>query len=857
MFINIELIQLITNSEGDSVKLSLYDLDKNKNINVNIDTSDLNITLRQGLDSLTEAIDEMNIDGIMAIVGIIQYMKITGYGGYVSAIDHANFVSDIKTVVEKVVGTSLMFMGVEKFGTSISQIRLETMAAIKLSQVATRIGGVQGRILSKIANVIKFPVIDTALNLWSLGESIHRYTSEKNGSLDKMLAEIDVAFASTYTALTLSSFAFPPIALATLPLIFLQQDIKTFKAHLHMENERRDAWKKVEHYLDTAARRNVVKVDTSRGVIDLSAIDIIGNLKLDLSTENVKLSGDLSYNSGKNIGNDPKLSDMEVRKRSKYAVACVNDDDLHVPGFGGGNRGERCRELSLSESGLVRGFANRRWPSHVPTIKKGNYDTVILGYSSKIVANTEVIRMAWDDFQEVARENYPLVEIMNKNAEVVTGNKNVKIILPVLNNDIFSPKNSEDLYKLSTHWFTVRGGEKGITVFPNGVGNFNIIGAHGAKNILSFSQLSKNFNVFVNLNLTSQQTVAVYQAETESNMALIQKNINTIIGSDHGINVFIGNESDNHFVIGRSGATIYPGKGSNVITIPNNINDFFIAEIFLDADSLIQYVQLDFPVNNIRNIIRHSDKIVLYLRGNHGASVKHIEFHGDKGGNIYDYLGKIVMYTLDGIELELSTNKVRPVVAAKIDIQKFKKHHRDIGVLEPLNILENNNLFFFKDNVSEFDFGSYRVVSSQDMFIYKVTNPGAEFYISSGKSSHVFGEGGCHYYFNGVKQPSHLIFLNNDNRNPETINVSSFTDTSEEVKIFSNAKENKCTLKFIWSYGSFELTLRPRNSLRVDLNTSETKISLSNGTLLLKDIFELSKKTSGDVLLYNTHWEYN
>ncbi|EFB6066561.1 DUF3491 domain-containing protein, partial [Escherichia coli] len=500
------------------------------------------------LDSLTEAIDEMNIDGIMAIVGIIQYMKITGYGGYVSAIDHANFVSDIKTVVEKVVGTSLMFMGVEKFGTSISQIRLETMAAIKLSQVATRIGGVQGRILSKIANVIKFPVIDTALNLWSLGESIHRYTSEKSGSLDKMLAEIDVAFASTYTALTLSSFAFPPIALATLPLIFLQQDIKTFKAHLHMENERRDAWKKVEHYLDTAARRNVVKVDTSRGVIDLSAIDIIGNLKLDLSTENVKLSGDLSYNSGKNIGNDPKLSDMEVRKRSKYAVACVNDDDLYVPSFGGGNRGERCRELSLSESRLVRGFANRVWPSHVPTIKKGNYDTVILGYSSQIVANTEVIRMTWDDFQEVARENYPLAEIMNKNAEVVTGNKNVKIILPVLDNDIFSPKNSDDLYKLSTHWFTVRGGEKGITVFPNGVGNFNIIGAPGAKNILSFSQLSKNFDVFVNLNLTSQQTVAVYQAEIESKMALIQKNINTIIGSDHGINVFIGNEFDNHFV---------------------------------------------------------------------------------------------------------------------------------------------------------------------------------------------------------------------------------------------------------------------------------------------------------------------
>ncbi|EFB6639577.1 DUF3491 domain-containing protein, partial [Escherichia coli] len=621
----------------DSVKLSLYDLDKNKNINVNIDTSDLNITLRQGLDSLTEAIDEMNIDGIMAIVGIIQYMKITGYGGYVSAIDHANFVSDIKTVVEKVVGTSLMFMGVKKFGTNISQIRLETMASITLSQVATRLGGVQGRILSKIANVIKFPVIDTALNLWSLGESIHRYTSEKSGSLDKMLAEIDVAFASTYTALTLSSFAFPPIALATLPLIFLQQDIKTFKAHLHMENERRDAWKKVENYLDTAARRNVVKVDTFRGVIDLSAIDIIGSLKLDLSTENVKLSGNLSYNRGKNIGNNPNLSDIDVRKISKYAVACVNDDDLHVPSFGGGNRKERCRELSLSESGLVRGFANRIWPSHVPMIKKGNYNTVILGYSSQIVANTEVIRMAWQDFQEVARENYPLIEVINKNAEVVTGNKNVKVILPVLEQDIFSPKNSEDLYNLSTHWFTVRGGEKGVTVFPNGVGNFNIIGALGAKNILSFSQLPESFNVFVNLNQTDKQTVAVYQSEAELNMNLIQKNINTIIGSDYGVNVFIGNKLDNHFVTGRSGATIYPGQGSNIITIPKNINDFFITDIFLDADSLIQYVQLEHPVSDIKAFIRKSNKIVLSLRGSHSGSVKRIEFQGNNGGNINDF----------------------------------------------------------------------------------------------------------------------------------------------------------------------------------------------------------------------------
>ncbi|HCP8234474.1 TPA: DUF3491 domain-containing protein [Escherichia coli] len=851
------------NSKGDSVKLSLYDLDKHKNINFNIDTSDLNITLRQGLDSLTEAIDEMNIDGIMAIVGIIQYIKITSYGSYISAIDHANFMSDIKTVVEKVVGTSLIFMGVEKFGTSISQIRLETMAAIKLSQVATKIGGVQGRILSKIANVIKFPVIDTALNLWSLGESIHRYTSEKTGSLDKMLAEIDVAFASTYTALTLSSFAFPPIALATLPLIFLQQDIKTFKAHLHMENERRDAWKKVEHYLDTAARRNVVKVDTSRGVIDLSAIDIIGNLKLDLSTENVKLSGDLSYNRGKNIGNDPKLSDMEVRKRSKYAVACVNDDDLHVPSFGGGNRGERCRELPLSESRLVRGFANRRWPSHVPTIKKGNYDTVILGYSSKIVANTEVIRMAWDDFQEVARENYPLVEIMNKNTEIVTGNKNIKIIIPALDNNIFSAKNSEDLYKLSTHWFTVKGGEKGIAVFPNGVGNFNIIGVSGAKNILSFSQFSENFDVVVDLNRNSSQTVAVYNGGRDNihtpdiKMVLIQKNINTIIGSNYGSNTFIGNDSDNQFILGRSGATIYPRKGTNVITIPNNINVFFAAKVFLDVSSFAQYIQLDFPVNDIRNIERHSNHITLSFNGNYYASTRYIEFHCDNNHAINDYSGSIIIYTIDGMELELSTKIDEIIISSKLDVLKFEKHHQGIGVLDPSMILENNNLSFFGKFISELDFYNYKVISSQNTYIYKVIIPGAHFYISTNKTSYIWGERNCHYYINGDKQPPHFIYLNNDNKNPETINLSGFTDTSEEIRFYASTIKNKCILKIVWSYGSCELTLRPKSSILSDLSASETVIYLNeNNLLLLKEVFELSKKTNGDTLIYNTLWQY-
>ena len=93
---------------------------------------------------------------------------------------------------------------------------------------------------------------------------------------------------------------------------------------------------------------------------------------------------------------------------------------------------------------------------------------------------------------------------------------------------------------------------------PNGVGNFNIIGALGAKNILSFSQLPESLMFCHFKTKQTNKLCAVYQSEAELNMSLIQKNINTIIGSNYGVNVFIGNKLDNHFVTGRSGQPYTP-----------------------------------------------------------------------------------------------------------------------------------------------------------------------------------------------------------------------------------------------------------------------------------------------------------
>ncbi|EOX5010030.1 DUF3491 domain-containing protein, partial [Vibrio parahaemolyticus] len=456
------------------------------NVDININVSDLKMTLREGLDALSEGVDHMNLDGIMSLVGIIQYARLAHNGDYISAVDHANLASDVKTVTEKVVGTTLISMGKKSFGASISDITFEAMAAQKLSQLATKIGGSTGKVLSRFANVVRFPLLDTALNLWSLGESVQTYLNAGDESVEKMLAEIDVAFASTFTALTLGSFAFPPLGIAAFPLMFLQQEVRNFKLHIHQENARRAAWVNVEKYLNQAAQ-SIVKIDKENGVIDLSPCQIVGDLTLDLSSNTPQLTGEPSHNNGKGVGNDPTLSDEEVRKRSKYAVACFDRDEVNVPNIFGSSGGVQCQDLS-SETNLVKGFANRIWPSEMPSVPEGDYSTVILGYTSQLRANTEVIRMAWDDYQEVARKDYPVVEHMHKHTEVITGDKAIRVVLPKLESEMFLQKNKHDRKALTHYHFTIRGGDKGVTVYPNGVGHFNIRGKKGVKNILSFSE---------------------------------------------------------------------------------------------------------------------------------------------------------------------------------------------------------------------------------------------------------------------------------------------------------------------------------------------------------------------------------
>ncbi|WP_122995209.1 TcdA/TcdB catalytic glycosyltransferase domain-containing protein, partial [Escherichia coli] len=608
----------IIHSDSNAVTLLLSNHETKKHIDVDI--SEIKMSLREGVNTLSDAIDNMNLDGIMSILGIIQYSRLAYTGAYIGPLDQAGFVSDTKNILEKIVGVTLISIGERKFGTTISSINLESIAAQKISELAVSIGGRTGKMLSRLSSVVKFPVLDTTLNFWSLGESIKAYTSISEDSLDKKLAEIDLVFSSVSTALTLSSFIYPPLGFATFPLLFLQQDVRNFETALYQDKVRRDAWKEVEKYLDESAKK-IIDVDNKNGIINLSSCEIIGDVVIDLSVSPPKISGRKSYNYGKDIGSVPFLSDEEVRKKSKYAISCTDSSDLNINNMFGSVKEQVCSDLS-SFTNIVTGFANRVWPKDMPVIQEGNYKTVILGYSSQIKANTEVIRTAWNNFQEVAREGMPLVEKLYRNSKIISGDNLINVVIPKLSTKHFSTEDINLFNELSNYSFTIEGGRGGVVVYSNGVGHFNIKCRHGVKNTLSFRELNERTDAIINirldLNKNDKQTVVSYKWLTQPfphhiMMSLIQENINTVVGSDIGKNVFIGNNDSNHFIIGSASTKLHLGEGDNVITIDKIKHSRVHLDIYPGSAESTQYIQLGCGIDKLLHVNKHKDRLHLYF----------------------------------------------------------------------------------------------------------------------------------------------------------------------------------------------------------------------------------------------------
>ncbi|WDC04425.1 TcdA/TcdB catalytic glycosyltransferase domain-containing protein (plasmid) [Escherichia albertii] len=823
---------------------------------INIDVSEIRIALKEGIDALSDAIENMNLDGIMSILGIIQYSRLVYSGEHISPLEQAGFISDTKTVLEKIIGITLLSVGRSKFGSNISSINLESIAAQKISELAVNIGGSTGKILSRLSSIVKFPILDTTLNFWALGESIKTYTSIKEDSLEKKLAKIDLIFSSVSAALTLSSFAFPPLGFATFPLIFLQQDVRNFEASLYQDKVKRDAWKEVEKYLDESAQK-IVSFDAKNGIIDLSLCSIIGDLVIDLSVSPPEISGKQSYNHGKDIGSVPYLSDDEVRKKSKYAISCTDSSDLNINNMFGSIRSQFCSDLS-SFTNLVKGFANRVWPKEMPVIQRGNYKTVILGYSSQIKANTEVVRSTWGDFQEVAREGEPLVEKLYKNSRVITGNTPVSVVIPKLSAQEFSSRDILFLKELSEYSFAIDGGSGGVIIYSNGVGNFNIKCQRGAKNILSFRDLTQRndaiINIKLDLNKKDKQSVVSYKwlippFANDTMMKLTQENIDTIISSDVGRNVFIGNSDGNHFIVGNAPTKIYLGEGGNVITIDKIKKGRVYIDVYAERAKTSQYLIIGCGINQLFHVSKRPDKLHLHFdkEFNKIITIHHSAKQLEINSQPLFYIS-----TEDGLESYI--NKMGHVVVNKVDVLKYLKYYDYKGLFEPDEFpLNNKNI---KLGETSFLYENYMVEVNGDNLIYKVFNSIKNIYVSVNKASTIYGCKSGVYYFWGVEQPNHNIFIFNDNNNPETINISNFTSTDAEVKIISQCVGNMCKLSVRDNNYTFTIYIRTLSGVNGVLKESSAKIILDFGkTITVRDIFSLSANTENQIIIYNNKWE--
>ncbi|WP_059274216.1 TcdA/TcdB catalytic glycosyltransferase domain-containing protein [Escherichia albertii] len=845
----LKLKSIIINT-SDKATVSLENSTDNKKIILDVDISELTLNIRKGLDALSDGVNNMNIDAVMSIVSIIQYVRLSLGDNFISSIDHANLVSDVKTITEKIVGLSLNFMGKSQFG-SISDFTLEGIASLKLNHLAIQVGGTTGKFLSKLSNLVRFPVFDTALNLWALGESFKTYSKAPDGSLEKLLAEVDIAFASTFTGITLSSFILPPVGLVSFPLMFLQQEIRQFESYIHQENIRREAWVKLESFFEKTSR-HLINIDKEYGIIDISACHILGGITLNLSTNPPIFTGFPSYNDGKNVGNDPSLSDEDVRKISGYAIACVDNSDAYIPDIFGNKDKIQCSDLS-SETTIVKGFANRNWPTKIPQIPDGKYNTVILGYSSQMIAHTEVIRMTWEDFKEVARTDLPFVSRRFKYTNIISGDEFINVILPKIDVE------RDDIDQLSAYRFNVEFGYKGGVLYTNGIGDFNLNGKPHTRNAISFKNLSSvngsNLTVTVDLSNNAKQRVVTYSSNNSSSknytaMTLIQHNVNTVIGSDFGINTFIGNSHSNNFVVTSTNTSIYLMGGANIITIPEPNKKNFNLSIFLGSAEHLQYINLGCKFEDVYHVSYSSSHLNILLNKKSATDNRTINIYPSDNISMSNSVNTLKFTTDDGAEFMI--DDTGELLLKKINMSSYFRHHTEYWLIKPWDLNSYDKRNILKRAAKVFDYQDYSIENDEKILTYKIKNEDVNITIDKNNPSYIYGNKGGVYRFLCVEQPNHQVFLYNDSTKPETIDLSIFS-YQKKIKVTALCQGDKCTLKIYDTFRLFEILIKPRATGNGNLRNSLTRITISyKNHLYLKDIFLLSNNIVNEVLIYKS-----
>ncbi len=848
-----KIIGLKLDQSSNEIDVSLQT--QRSKTSVKLDVSAIGLSLKEGFDALQEGFDAMHLDEILSIVGIIQYTKMAATGEHLTSLDHANHASDIKTLFDAALGLTLIAVGEKSFGLSASQIKLETIVATKLQHIATKIGGATGSLLTKAATIIKLPLFDTALNLWSLGDAIQTYLKPNISSEERLLASVDIGFAATYTSLTLLGTVFPPLALSTIPIYFFQQDVKKILLHNHHIEMRRNAWLSLERYLNESSKVTIL-AEPEKQLLDLSANKLLGGVTIDLRVSPPKFDAYRSYNHGKGFGNHADLNDKQVKDRSGYAKSCTSTLDIPEIHILGEINKVICNDNAQHDYQLAKGYANRLWPSKFPEIPQGRYTTVILGYSARITAYTEAIKMNDGTYKELARTDHVLMHKDQKSTTVTCSDDFTTFAIPPLEKELFLLKNQDTLHSMKESWFTLIGGKNGMILHTNGIGNVEFQGQPHTQNILSFKNLGQGFSVNVDLNQKNRQTAVrsllPYLTHHSSVMMdLIQYNINTLIGSDYGYDVFIGNKHDNHFILGAIGGTVHLGGGNNVVEIPapNHKNKVFRVNIILSSNSGMQYLKFKGKINDINYISYNDDSIYMFFDQNRDLDAKRIEIHAHKDGDISEYVNKIVFSTEDGLNLKLTDEK-KTFKVETVNMSSWRNYHKNNklnyeAIIDSLYELycQKNTCIFFDEIMKIF-------VTNKNIECI-INKPDISFTVPTNYSSIIYGESGARYTFNSINNEPTTIILKNSPLKIEHIDISPLLVplNGEKIAVYAKAYGDQLIITVHKGNHKKEYTLLSSNSSKLNSSLSRLEFS-STKYLTLWNIYKLVSTSQGNVLIF-------
>nr|EEW7721787.1 DUF3491 domain-containing protein [Escherichia coli] len=642
---------------------------------------------------------------------------------------------------------------------------LEGFISSGLEVCASRMGGTAGRYLSNVAKVIKLPLLDIGINIWSLYDSSLNH-AKATTQIEYISTAIDVSFSSINTALSIGAIAYPPLAIAIVPITIFSHEVKNYAVYVNQINERHKLWLEAEKYLDNGSAK-VLSINKATGIIDLSNNQVLGNIYLDMRENPPILHGEKSYNSGKNIGSHPDMTDREIMESRAYNFACTKLSDAGEPDIFGWGDKEICNSMELSESQLANGYSNRQWPSQIPVIPEGIYNTVYLGYGETLRANTEVTLSSTGYFYEIARAytddelSEPLLTVCNQHSHVIGGKEPLTIIIPAIEHGMLG-SNLHMIERFKNYNFSISGGKGGIKLMVGGIGDYNIECTPGVRNIISFEQLSRDFNLDLDLSDGRKQNFNFHHPSgfySGKVMSITQKGINAVVGTKLGYDKIRGNNLDNTFSLGSGGGVIYSGGGSNTYFVPATLQDnlhIYISEksngnhiILGDMHSRLS-IECHFS-NNEREFIKMG-----YYNG------CDVILESDTIQKIKSFAKNITIQTADGVMANWD-DKLNTLSVYSIDMIAWRDKNKTAKEPLPVDVIQLTN--WRMHNTCSLFYDKYQVDIEANKLTYTVLFPDTELPVQLNYTSIIYGNHGAKYTFlnSGSKTIDiHILDKNSD-----------------------------------------------------------------------------------------------